>query len=163
MFFVSNNSPTLSSVNRKTAGLKFVGTIMQPDEKEKIQLNPWHKQGSYKLQQKSLKSLNMASTSAGWNFKFWRQNHRPTTQNVGWKFSLLFILIFFGLYKSAESGRSSYILHRGSPVCTGFISAVPCLSNLINKRHGSWTLLLTIWLWNHTSHTKSICCKCIGW
>ena len=102
----SKNSPTLSSVTEKT-GLKFVGTIMQPDEKEKIELNPWHKQGSYK-QQKSLKS-NMASTSAGWNFEFWRQNHRPATQNVGWKFSLLFILIFFGLYKSAESGRSFYI------------------------------------------------------
>ena len=52
----------------------------------------------------------MASTSAGWNFEFWRQNHRPATQNVGWKLSLLFILIFFGLYKSAESGRSFYII-----------------------------------------------------
>ena len=52
----------------------------------------------------------MASASAGCNFEFWRQNHRPARQNVGWKFSLLFILIFLGLYKSAESGRSFYII-----------------------------------------------------
>jgi hypothetical protein len=52
----------------------------------------------------------MASTSAGWNFEFWRQNHRPATQIVGWKFSLLFILIFFGLLQSAESGKNPYLL-----------------------------------------------------
>ena len=28
------------------------------------------------------------------------------------------------------------------------------LINLINKKHGNWTLQQTIWLWNHTSHTK---------
>ena len=28
------------------------------------------------------------------------------------------------------------------------------LRYLVNKRHGSWTLEQTIWLWNHTSHTK---------
>ena len=29
------------------------------------------------------------------------------------------------------------------------------LGNLIDKRHGSGTLLQTIWLWNHTPHTKT--------
>ena len=60
----------------------------------------------------------------------------------------------FHLTKMADYGRIGCGIQINIIKVYSFVYTLFIFSNLINKRHGSRTLEQTIWLWNHTSHTK---------